>query len=118
MDMWSVGVILHIMLLGYHPFDQEGNSSDQVVGTRIQSNERQPFLDTHVGLSESAVELISGLMETDPERRMTAYNMLHHPWVQQSIATTRKEKQHSSIKKLELPAYAAMMFNLDHELIL
>ena len=37
-------------------------------------------------------------MEPDPNQRMTAYELLHHPWVQGDTAT--KEKMEDSDKKL------------------
>lgn len=88
-DMWAVGVILYIMLMGFHPFDINCDRSDEEVAEAIQSNPLPPMDDQYVGhLSESAKDLIRGLMEPDPKKRMTAYELLHHPWVQGETART------------------------------
>ena len=49
-------------------------------------------------LSDSAIDLIKKLMEPNPKQRLTAYELLHHPWVQGETADT--EKMEDSDKKL------------------
>ena len=99
MDMWSVGVILYIMLTGVHPFDVEGMSTDEEIEARIKSADSPPFDPEYTShLSDSAIDLIKQLMEKDPKKRLTAYEMLQHPWVRGETAT--KEKMMDSDKKL------------------
>ena len=99
MDMWAVGVILYIMLTGVHPFDVQGVSTDSEIEKRIKQDPRPPMDESLVGhLSESAKDLICKLMEKDPKKRLTAYQMLNHPWVRGETALT--EKIEDSDKKL------------------
>jgi serine/threonine protein kinase len=98
-DMWSVGVILYIMLTGVHPFDVEGISTDEEIKARIIADPRPPLTLDLVGhLSESALDLILQLMEKNPKKRLTAYEMMQHPWVRGETAL--KEKIQDSDKKL------------------
>ena len=99
MDMWAVGIILYIMLTGVHPFDVEGVSTDEEIEERIRKNPRPPLDPKYVGhLSESAIDLIKKLMQKNPKKRITAYDMLQHPWVRGETALT--EKMRDSDKKL------------------
>jgi hypothetical protein len=95
----TVGVILYIMLTGVHPFDIKGVSTDAEIEARIRKDPRPPLDEDIVGhLSKSAIDLITKLMEKDPRKRMSAYQMLQHPWVRGETALT--EKMQDSDKKL------------------
>jgi serine/threonine protein kinase len=91
MDMWALGIILYIMLVGMHPFDPNGKASDEEIEEYVKDAKRMPSIrDSRYTrlLSPSAVDLIEGLMNRDPKRRMTAEQMLEHPWVRGETATT------------------------------
>lgn len=118
MDMWSVGVILYIMLTGVHPFDVKGVSTDIEIEQTIRADPRPP-LDPEIvrHLSDSAIDLILKLMERDPTKRITAYDMLHHPWVRGETAlreaipdSDRKLSQFKDIRyKLEAGMFSVLI---------
>lgn len=84
-DMFSVGVILFIILAGYHPFDPEGTNSDRKMQQLILSGKwdfDDPAWDE---VSEKAKDLIRKLMEPNPQQRTSAAEMLTHPWVQGKV---------------------------------
>ena len=88
-DMWALGIITYMMLVGRHPFDLDCDASDEEIGRRIRT-QRQPQLDDcplTSTLSPSALDLLRRLLEPDPKKRMTAYEMLQHPWVTGETAT-------------------------------
>lgn len=92
-DMWALGVILFIMLTGAHPFDLTGDATDEEIEARIISpNYRIPIDSPRVTghLSESAKTLIRRLMHPNPEKRLTALQMLQHPWVRGDTALRTK----------------------------
>lgn len=90
-DMWALGVILYIILTGVHPYDLSGDSPDEDLQARIMApqytvplSKDSPYT-SH--LSSSAIDLISKLMNRDRHARITAHNMLNHPWVSGKTAT-------------------------------
>ena len=122
-DMWALGVILYIMLTGVHPFDPHCDRTDKQVSQAIQDNPLPPLDDMYVGhLSKSAVDLIKRLMEPDPEKRISAYDLLHHPWVRGETASTeimedsdKKLSQFQDLKhKLEASVFA-LLVNQGHQ---
>ena len=74
-DMYAVGIILFIMLVGVHPFDVAGSASDEEIEAQIKGGALPPMaLASH--LSPSARDFMKGLMERDPTRRFTAITAL------------------------------------------
>ena len=90
-DMFSMGLILYIMLTGRHPYDLSGTSTDEEIELRIKT-EKAPLRDLPMTahLSDSAIELMEKLLDKRPQSRMTAMDMLDHPWVKGLTAETRK----------------------------
>jgi len=91
-DMFSMGVILYVMLTGVHPFDVTADSTDDRMNRRILNRVDPPLRGSAIAahLSPSAIDLIERLMAWDPTARMTAPEMLNHPWVRGETAATGK----------------------------
>ena len=85
-DMWSLGVIIYVLVVGKIPWEKVDNT--RILFYNIQTA-RYHIPPT---VSESAANLINGLMQPQPELRFSAVEALCHPWVQSSVNTL----QHST----------------------
>jgi len=77
-DLWSAGVILYILLCGFPPFYEEELPAlfDQILKGRYDFP--SPWWDN---VSEGAKQLVKGLLTVDPKKRLTAEQVIAHPWV-------------------------------------
>jgi len=89
-DMWGVGVVLFIMLAGVHPYDLECNATDDDIAEKLLCEPNPPVQGYLDDISDSAVDLITRLLCPDPNRRLTADEMLEHPWVMGETALDTK----------------------------
>ena len=83
-DMWSLGVLLFIMLCGYPPFSAEFQKLQPNYPSLIdQIRFGTPFYDPQMwkGISREAIDLITKLLQKDPEKRLSAAECTQHPWV-------------------------------------
>ncbi|TYI04165.1 hypothetical protein ES332_A11G396400v1 [Gossypium tomentosum] len=78
-DIWSAGVILYILLCGVPPFWAE---SEQGVAQAILRGLIDFNHDPWPNISESAKSLVQQMLEPDPKLRLTAKQVLEHPWLQ------------------------------------
>jgi hypothetical protein len=82
--MWSVGVITYILLCGFPPFYDENNAE---LFRQIKAGAYDfpsPYWDE---VSDLAKDLISRLLVVDPAKRLSAAEVLAHPWVAAAQST-------------------------------
>ena len=79
-DVWSVGVLLYIMLSGHHPFDISTNKVTDLYDSIKKGNFTFPR-SLFGNVSPAAIEFIKKMMTVDPDKRVTAAEALHDPWL-------------------------------------
>mmetsp|Transcript_6899 Transcript_6899/g.7144 ORF Transcript_6899/g.7144 Transcript_6899/m.7144 type:complete len:351 (+) Transcript_6899:264-1316(+) len=79
-DMWSVGVILFIMLVGVPPMDFPSMGDARYV--MILNGQLGDMLE-HWGvyLSAEAIDLLQRMLNRNPSERLTVEQIMEHPWM-------------------------------------
>mmetsp|Transcript_60057 Transcript_60057/g.127210 ORF Transcript_60057/g.127210 Transcript_60057/m.127210 type:complete len:341 (+) Transcript_60057:199-1221(+) len=73
-DVWGLGVLLYEFLVGKPPFE---DTTDK--GTYLKIKTCTPVFPD--GITKEAKDLITKLLDKDPQKRLTLEGVLKHPWV-------------------------------------
>lgn len=76
--MWSVGVIVYVLLCGYTPFMSD---NQEIMFDRIKRADWVFEAKDWDHISEEAKDLIRGLLDPNPNSRMTAKRALRSKWM-------------------------------------
>ncbi|KAL9671583.1 hypothetical protein QQ045_009153 [Rhodiola kirilowii] len=120
-DVWSAGVILYILLSGVPPFWGDGETA---IFNSILKGELDFESEPWPSISYSAIDLVRKMLTQDPKKRLTAAQVLEHPWIRVGGDATDKPldsavlsrmKQFRAMNKLKQLALKVIAENLSEE---
>jgi serine/threonine protein kinase len=106
-DIWSIGIITFLLLVGYLPFDDE-KSEREIARQTI--HEPVPFKSSvWKKNTPDSKTFVENLLNKDPNKRMQIKEVLDHPWLQRFNKTKIAEQRRGSkdVKTSHFKLYAA-----------
>ena len=103
-DIWSAGIALYIMLSGSLPFSVKNENDSLIEGNNNNNNKKKNMALRNAiincepkkieKISEEARDLLHGLLNKDPNKRLTCDEILKHPWLNNDDINNKNNKHH------------------------
>ncbi|KAG7155143.1 Peripheral plasma membrane protein CASK-like 2 [Homarus americanus] len=95
-DVWSAGVLLHILLSGTLPFyGTKERLYDSICQAKLHLN-----TPTWESISDHAKDLVRRMLTFDPNERITVKEALNHRWIKDRDKYASRSHLHSTVEEM------------------
>jgi len=106
-DVWALGMCLHVMLCGCFPFDSAAEEEEM-----LREINAAAFSYNDPGwakVSEDALDLVQQLLQRDPLDRPFLEEVLQHPFCATAVSETVRIEREASMKSKDMEAALAAL---------
>ncbi|XP_056135358.1 ribosomal protein S6 kinase alpha-2 [Lampris incognitus] len=98
-DIWSLGILLYTTIAGFSPFASSQEDTPEEILAQIGSGKFCIDGGNWDLVSEAAKDIVAKMLHVDPHQRLTAPQVLRHPWiVERDLLTDRVLTRHDALK--------------------
>lgn len=114
-DIWSLGVIMYILIAGYPPFQSTQNKVTPNMRKKIlEADYTFPAKEFHE-VSQEAKDLIDGMLEIDPAKRITILDIMKSDWIRKHNKVQKTPMNSLNQKESYLEDYTEIKNLIDND---
>ncbi|KAK2198460.1 bifunctional EF-hand domain/Pleckstrin homology domain/Protein kinase domain/Protein kinase-like domain superfamily/EF-Hand 1 [Babesia duncani] len=111
-DVWSIGVIMFLLIRGRLPF------KIKKFNQQITDQYKLKFDDFWLNVSQSARDLITKMLEFDPNKRISVFEALDHIWVTNFVAVQHELHANSAYNEDNMDVIMSLRNTTDSTFVL